>query len=160
MRTLHSWAAVAGLGALAALLAFTGQALSEKPAAKDKPTTLQGRIAADSKLAEADVAKMLAALGPAIRDRLAAGDKVDLPGLGVFRVVRVPDHRDLVNGRPATVPGSNYIDFKPYGSLADAANAPGAVPEETVPPFEFNPLPGQTKSLHVPDERMPNVRTR
>lgn len=160
MCTLHSWAAVAGLGALAALLAFTGQALSEKPAAKDKPTTLQGRIAADSKLAEADVAKMLAALGPAIRDRLAAGDKVDLPGLGVFRVVRVPDHRDLVNGRPATVPGSNYIDFKPYGSLADAANAPGAVPEETVPPFEFNPLPGQTKSLHVPDERMPNVRTR
>ena len=63
-----------------------------------------------------------------------------------------------MNGRPAVVAATNYVDFVPSGGLVDAANAPGAVPQETVPPFEFNPLPGQTKSLHVPDDRMPNVR--
>jgi nucleoid DNA-binding protein len=164
MRKLHAWAATAVLGAVVAVLAFAAPAFSDKPAAKDnakdKPTTLNGRIAADSKVSEGDVAKVLAALGPAVRDRLAAGEKVELPGLGAFRVVHIPEHRDLVDGRPALVPGSNYVDFTPFGGLIDAANAPGAVPQETVPPFEFNPLPGQTPSQHVPFERMPNIRTR
>ena len=163
MRNVHKWTAAAVLGAVVAVLALASPAFSDKqPAAKDKekPTTLKGRIAADTKLSEDEVAKVLAALGPAIRDRIAAGDKVELPGLGSFRVVHIPDHRDLVNGRPTLVAGSNYIDFAPIGGLVDAANAAAAVPQETVPPFEFNPLPDQTKSLHVPDERMPNVRTR
>ena len=79
MRKLHMWAAAAVLGAVVAVLAFAapragqaGPADKDKPAAKDKPkekpTTLQGRIAADTKLSEEDVDKVLAALGPAIRD--------------------------------------------------------------------------------------------
>ena len=163
MRKLHHWVAPALFGAVVAVLAFASPAFSDKPAAKekkDKPTTLAGRVAADSKVSEEEVAKVLAVLGPAVRDRLAAGERVELPGLGVFRVVHIPEHRDLVDGRPALVAGSNTVDFLPYGNMVEAANAPGAVPQETVPPFEFNPLPGQTKSLHVPDERMPNVRTR
>jgi len=34
------------------------------------------------------------------------------------------------------------------------------VPESTVLPFQFIPLPDQTKSLHVPGERMPTIRVR
>ena len=127
---------------------------------KEKPTTLKGRIAAETKLAEADVAKMLDALGPMVADQLASGERVELPGLGVLRVVHVPQHRDLIGGRPAFVAGNNYVDFVPDAGLVQAANAPGAVPQATVPPFEYTILPGQTPSQHVPDERMPNVRVR
>jgi nucleoid DNA-binding protein len=127
---------------------------------KEKPATLKERIATETKLAEADVAKMLDALGPAVRDQLARGERVELPGLGVLRVVHVPQHRDLIGGRPALVAGNNYVDFLPDAGLVQAANAPGAVPQATVPPFQYNPLPGQTPSQHVPDERMPNVRVR
>jgi len=49
-----------------------------------------------------------------------------LQGLGVFRVVRVPEHRDLVDGRPAVIAATNYVDFKPFGGLVDAANAAAA----------------------------------
>lgn len=159
MRNLHRGAAV---GVLAAVLAFAAPGLSEKSAAgeKDKPTSFTGRIAADAKVPEEEVARVLAALGPAVRDQLAQGDRVELPGLGVFRVVRIAEHRDLVGGRPALIAANNYVDFTPAGGVADAANAAGAVPQATVQPFEFNPLPGQTKSQHVPNERMPNVRTR
>jgi nucleoid DNA-binding protein len=159
MRKLHRGAAV---GVLAAVLAFTAPGLSEKSAAgeKDKPASFTGRIAADAKVPEEEVARVLTALGPAVRDQLAQGERVDLPGLGVFRVVRIPEHRDLVGGRPAVIAANNYVDFTATGVLVDAANAAGAVPQDTVQPFEFNPLPGQTKGLHVPNERMPNVRTR
>ena len=85
---------------------------------------------------------------------------MELKGLGTLRVVRVPEHRDLVDGRPATIPASNYVDFLPAGGLVEAANAPGAVPQDTVPPFQYVPLPDQTKGLRTPEERMPNVRTR
>ncbi|HVS37734.1 MAG TPA: HU family DNA-binding protein [Gemmataceae bacterium] len=137
----------------------------DKAAAKDKekpkapPTsTLQGRIAAQTKLSEDDVNKVLKALGPALRDDLAHGGLVELPGLGTFRVVRIAAHRDLVNGRPAMIEASNYVEFLPSGGLVDAANAAGAVPQDTVQPFQFNPLPNQTKSLVMPDDRMPNIR--
>jgi nucleoid DNA-binding protein len=162
MRKLNKWAVVAVLGAAAGLLAFAAPALSEKPAAKDKQkaATIPGRISSQTKVAEEDVLKVIDALGPAVREHLAKGEVVELPGLGAFRVVRIPEHRDLIGGRPVTVPGVNSVEFVPTGQFVDASNAAGAIPQETVPPFEFRPLPDQTKSLHVPDERMPNVRTR
>lgn len=95
-----------------------------------------------------------------MRDDLARGGRVELPGLGVFRVVRIAQHRDLVDGRPATIEASNYVEFLASGGLIDAANAPDAVPQTTVLPFQFIPLPDQTKSQHVPDERMPIIRVR
>ena len=101
---------------------------------------------------------MLTALGPAVREDLAAGNRVEMPGLGVFRVVRIAAHRDLVDGRPANIEASNYVEFVASGGLVDAANAATAVPADTVLPFQFNPLPDQTKSLHMPDNRMPNIR--
>ncbi len=173
MRKLHGWAAAGVLTAVVAGLAFAEPvpppdkpADKDKPAAKDKekpkerPTTIPGRIAAETKLKEEDVVKVLTALGPAVRDDLARGGRVELPGLGVFRVVRIAQHRDLVDGRPATIEASNYVEFLASGGLIDAANAPDAVPQTTVLPFQFIPLPDQTKSQHVPDERMPIIRVR
>ena len=125
---------------------------------KERSTTLQGRIAAETKLAEDDVDKVLAALGPALREDWPAARRSRCPASASSASCAFAEHRDLVNGRPALIEASNYVEFLPSGGLVDAANAPGAVPQDTVQPFEFNPLPGQTKSLLVPDDRMPNVR--
>ncbi len=163
MRKLNKWAALGALGVAAAVLAFASPALSEKLTVKEKQkaATIPGRISSQTKVPVEDVVKVLEALGPVVRERLASGAVVSLPGLGVFRVVRIPEHRDLIDGRPAVVPGVNNVEFLPDGMVVGAANAANAVPQETVPPFIYNPLPDQTKSLHVPDEqRMPNVRTR
>jgi nucleoid DNA-binding protein len=161
----HWWALGALLGTLGLGLALNPSAGAQAPRdaakepAKDKEVTLKGQIAAASKLGEDDVEKMLKALGPAIRDQLRNGREVELPGLGRFRVVRVPDHKDLVNGRPATIAGSNNVEFLPVGEMVNAANSSGAVPAETVPPFEYNPLPGQTKAPRQPTNRAPTTRT-
>jgi nucleoid DNA-binding protein len=162
MRKLHKWVAVGVFGAVAGVLAFASPALSEKLTAKDKEkaATITGRISLETKVSEEDVAKVIEALGPAIREHLAKGEVIDLPGLGAFRVVRIPDHRDLVGGRPVVVLGGNSVEFVPSDRLVDAANAANAVPQETVPPFEYNPLPNQTKSVRSADERAPKVRTR
>ena len=162
MHKRNKWAAVGVLGVVAGVLTFASPALSEKLIAKDKQkaTTIAGRISLETKLSEEDVGKVIKALGPAVREHLANGEVVDLPALGAFRVVRVPQHRDLVGGRPAVIPGVNSVEFVPDSGLVDAANAASAVPQETVPPFEYNPLPDQTKSLRTPDERAPKVRTR
>jgi nucleoid DNA-binding protein len=157
MRKRHGWA-LAALAASLGVVVFASAAFSDNKSKKSE--TLKGRVAASSKVSEEDVAKVFEALGPAIRDKLASGETVELPGLGVFRVVRVPEHRDLVNGRPATINPANYVEFVPAGGLDAAANAPGAAPAETVPEFRYEPLPGQTPSMKLPDERMPNVRTR
>jgi nucleoid DNA-binding protein len=140
-----------------------GVATNPKVKAENKQTsdTLAGRIAAGTKLKEEDVTKVIAALGPIVRDKLRNGERVELPGLGVFRVVRIPEHKDLIDGRPGTIAATNYVEFLPVSELVDAANSADATPAVTVPPFEFHPLPDQTKSEKVPPLiRMPNVRTR
>ena len=128
----------------------------QKPAAG----SLKGQIAANTKLEEADIEKVLRELGPAISARIANGDRVDLPGLGTFRVVRVPEHKDLVDGRPATIAAVNYVEFVPEQGLVNASNAPGAVPSVVVPPFEYHPLKNQVPSQKVPDNRVPSTRIR
>jgi nucleoid DNA-binding protein len=151
---------------LAAILALVAPALSqqrpEAPTARrpQGPLTLRQRIATESKLSLEDVDKVLKVLGPAVQDMLARGETVDVTNLGRFRVVRIPQHRDMVNGRPATIPAVNYVEFLPTGGVVDAANAPGAEPVETVPQFEYDPLPNQVKGLKSPNSRVPTTRTR
>jgi nucleoid DNA-binding protein len=175
MRKAH-WLVLGGLAAsfgLAFVLAAQAQA-PRKDGPAPPPVILPGeparkpianlplprRLAAETKLTEEQVNKVLEALGPAVRDALARGEQIELPGLGTFRVVRVPQHRDLVNGRPATISGVNSVEFLPVGGLVGAANSDNAVPNEVVPPFEFNPLPNQIKGQRVGEVRMPNIRTR
>jgi nucleoid DNA-binding protein len=173
MRKLQWGVLVALVGTLGLVLGLAAPARSQRPqpgkpgqpARPNQPKekekeTLKGRLARVTRLPEQDVTKLLAELGPAVRDQLAAGNQVELPGLGTFRVVRVPEHRDLVGGRPAVIPASNNVEFLPAGSIVNAANGPGAVPAVTVPPFEYNPLPQQTPGQKVGNTRTPNTRIR
>ena len=159
MRKAHWWGLGALVGTLGLVVAATAQqAGQQRPADKRQPATFQGRMLAATRLPEADLKKFLAALGPAVSGTLASGQSVEIPGLGTFRVVRIPEHRDMVNGRPAVIDGSNYVEFLPAGGLTGAANGPGAVPAVTVPPFQYVPLPNQTPSMRVPGNRTPNTR--
>lgn len=159
MRKAH-WGGVAALiGALGLLLAGSGSVHSQRLGQTTvRPATLKGKIVAATKLSEEDVGKVLDALGPAVRDLLGAGQQVDLPNMGTFRVVRIPEHRDMVNGRPATIAAANYVEFVSSARFAESANLPGVKPAETVPPFEYNPLPDQIKGLKTGSSRIPGTR--
>jgi nucleoid DNA-binding protein len=153
------WLALVGLvGGMALLLGVAKPALSQKP--PEARQTLKDRLVSATKLPETDVQKMLTALGPAMRDHLRSGGQLELPGLGTFRIVSVPAHRDLVAGRPATVGASNNVEFLPSADLKSAANAAGAVPAETVPPFEYIVDPYHVPSQRIGTTRQTGTRTR
>ena len=157
MRKPH-WLALGAL-VVALGLSFTVTSLAQPPRPPER-LPLTAAVAKKSKLPEDDVKAMREALGPIVREKLAIGETVELPGLGTIRVVRVPEHKDLVQGRPATISAVNNVEFVPVPEVVQAANAPGAVPAVTVPAFEYDPLPGQTRSQRAPYVRMPNDRIR
>jgi nucleoid DNA-binding protein len=132
-------------------------ARSSKPPSKDDP--LATRVARATKVSEQDVNKVINALGAAVQEDLKRGKTVSFPGLGTFRVVSVPAHRDLQQGRPVVVPARNSVEFLAGGELESAANSSTAVPAEAVPPFQYVPLPNQIKGQKDPGTRAPNVRT-
>jgi nucleoid DNA-binding protein len=158
------WLALAILaGALGALMPLAAPAQPQKPSQKPRAEeTLGQRVARESKLTEEQVARVLTAMGPAIRDELIKGKSVSLPGLGVFRVVRVGEHKDIEagSGRPVRVPARNTVEFLASEGLGDAANGPSVVPAETVPGFQYNPLLNQTPSQKVPQMKTEGTRTR
>jgi nucleoid DNA-binding protein len=151
--------------ALGTLLAAVWLALSwampvHSQGEKKKEETFEQRVAKKAKVAEEDVLKTLQALAPIIKVELQNGRSVNLPGLGTFRVARVPQHRDMADGKVVNVAGRNYVEFLAAGDLDEAANADGVQPAVTVPPMEFNPLPGQTPSMKAGRTRVPATRTR
>jgi nucleoid DNA-binding protein len=158
MSKFHQGALAALVLTLVGLLALAAPAWSQlavrEPPSLKEPATLKGRLARAVDVPDEKIDKFLKALGPAVAAQLAKGEKVELQGLGTFRVVRVPEHRDLVNGRPVMIEASNYVEFIPTAGLVDASNAPGAVPQDTVPIWRFDPLPGDS----APSNRLPNVR--
>ena len=164
MRKAHRWGLAALVGTLALVVAATAQQAGppakQRPAAdKKQPATFQGRMLTATKLQEKDLQKFLTALGPAISASISSGQSVNIPGLGTFRVVRIPEHRDMAaGGRPIVVTGTNYVEFLPAGNLTSAANAPGAAPAVTVPQFEYVPLPNQTPGMRVPGTRTVSPR--
>jgi nucleoid DNA-binding protein len=157
MRKPH-WLALGAL-VVALGLSFTVTSLAQPPRPPER-LPLPAAVAKKSKLSEDDVKAMLEALGPIVREKLANGETVELPGLGTIRVVRIPEHKDMVQGRPATITAVNNVEFLPVPEVVQAANAPGAVPAVTVPVFEFDPLPGQTRSQRAPYVRTPGDRIR
>jgi nucleoid DNA-binding protein len=144
-------------GVIVLALGWTGPARSQRPIVLDP---LPRDIAKRTEVDEADVAKVLNALGPALARQIAAGREVSVPGLGSFRVVRIPENKSLVGGRPTTIPPRNYVEFLPDDGVVQASNSPDARPSVTVPPFEYIPLPGQTPSQKVPSGRTPSTRIR
>jgi nucleoid DNA-binding protein len=118
----------------------------------EEAMTLPQRVARAAKVSEETAGRMFEALGPAIREELRRGKSVSIPGLGTFRVVRVAEHKDLKNGRPVTIPASNTIEFLGEGDAIQSVNT-DAQPAETVPAFQYNPLPNAN-----PGQKMPLIR--
>ncbi|MBY0230899.1 MAG: HU family DNA-binding protein [Gemmataceae bacterium] len=143
--------------ALLALLGV-GLALAQTVVGGGKPKTppsVKEGVADRTKYKEAAVEKMLKALGPAVSEQLAAGRTVELPGLGILRVVLVKEGKDIDrNGKPVIVPARRYVEFVAAADLDAAANAPGAVPAKTVEPYEFRVNPG-----HVPGTKTDGIKT-
>lgn len=84
-------------------------------------TELVAKIAAESGLSKKDSEKALNASLNAITDALAAGDKVQLVGFGIFdvkeraaRIGRNPKTKEAINIPPTKVPR-----FKPGKALRD-----------------------------------------
>jgi nucleoid DNA-binding protein len=139
-------------------IAVLGQAQTQE---RPKEETLTQRLARRTALSEQNVDRFLAALGPAIREELEKGKQVNLPGLGTFRVVRVQEHRDMVEGgRPVIVPATNTIEFLATGEALSSANSAEAVPAVSVPPFQYIVLPGQTPGQKAPRTHVPSSRVR
>jgi nucleoid DNA-binding protein len=126
----------------------------------DKDETLLGQLAKSAKLSEDHANRFFNALGPAIQAELQRGREVNVPGLGTFRVVQIEEHRDLRDGRPVIVAATNTVEFIPSVKVAVSANSPSAKPEESVPPFQYIVLPGQTPSQRAAKTRAPTTRTR
>ena len=147
------------LGVLAAAglsLGLAGMVYSQKQEAP----TFEQRLAKAAGVNEETAAKLLKALGPGIMAEVKRGGEVVLDGLGTFKVVRIPEHKDLQGGRPVTIAATNYVVFLPANALVNEANEEGVKPATTVPPFEYIPLPNQTPSQKTGRTRVPPVRTR
>jgi nucleoid DNA-binding protein len=158
MRKQH-WLALGGLVAGVAIgLGVAGSARSQLP--PPPPRSLPTELRQTTGLEEAQVLKLLNALGPEISRQLAAGREVSLPGLGTFRVVQMEATRALEAGRPTTEPARNFVEFIPDAAVERAASAPGATPAVFVPTFQYVPLPNQTPSTRVPQQRVPYSRVR
>lgn len=150
------------IGVLGLALVWTASAHSQRTKPAEEAGLAKG-IAKRAGLKEADVNKVLQAMGPAVRDELTRGRTVTIQGLGTFRVVRIAEHKDMIlggrsGGTPVVVPGVNSVEFLAAGEVVSAANAPGAVPAEVVPPFEYVPLPGQTPGQKMGRTRVPSSR--
>jgi nucleoid DNA-binding protein len=151
------WALAGLMGALALVVVVAAQAqvVTGKPT-----TTLKGDVVKASKQKDEVVDKIFKALGPAFRAQLQAGRTVEVPGVGSFRVVRVSEYKDLVGGRPTTVPARSYVEYAPAGDVTTAANAPGTVPAKTVQGYEFRVNPSAAPGLKNEGTRNPGIRTR
>jgi nucleoid DNA-binding protein len=154
MRKAH-WG---GLAVLLATLALTAQAqvtTDDRKVPEFKPD-----VARRAKEKRKTVDKIFNALGPAMRQQLSNGREVEIPGVGIFRIVRVNAYRDLVQGIPAVIPARSYVEFVPAAELNNAANAPGAVPARTVDGYQFRVNPNAASGLKTEGNRVPRTRTR
>jgi nucleoid DNA-binding protein len=153
------WLALAVLLATMGLVAGQSTTKTARPK-ENKEETIPQRIAKETKLTEQQAEKFYNAIGSAIREQLQRGKSVAVPGLGTFRVVRVAEHKDITGGgRPVTIPAFNTVEFVGTLEVSDGVNAEGVTPAETVPPFQYITLPGQTPGqkqgrTHAPSQRV------
>jgi nucleoid DNA-binding protein len=155
---------------LALFLGVVGIVYPQRPPTNLRPgtqvqagsgTPLVTRVANRTKLPEVTVKKILDAMGLEVLAEMQRGGAETLPNLGKMRIVRIPEHKDMERGtgRVITAAGRNYVVFDPEGDVASAANIANVVPNEVVPQFEYNVLPGQTPSPKAGRTRVPPIRT-
>jgi nucleoid DNA-binding protein len=168
MNRMKWWSLAFLLGGLGLGLNWTAEAQIPRPGPNKAPAvapavgagTLEQEVAKAARLKEEEVQRVFKALGPLVTARLRAGQAVDLAGLGTLRIVRVEEHKDLVGGQPARIPGVNRLEFLPTGNLDNAANAPGTIPNVTVPPQEFIVNPNANPGLKTEYTKTGRTRTR
>jgi nucleoid DNA-binding protein len=145
-----------GLAALLVVLGLAAHA-QYQPAAKGPPE-FKGDLAKRAKQKKKVIQEVLDALGPAMAEQLRGGKQVEIDGVGTFRVVKVGEYRDLVNGLPTTIPARNYVEFIPAPALNTAANGAGAIPSRTVEGYEFRVNPNSNPGIRTPDTKVPRSR--
>ncbi len=152
------WALATVVVALGGLIPMEASAQLQKPRPE---LSVNQRLAREARVTEAQAARVFNALGPVLRDELKKGNTVSIPGLGTLRVVRIAEHRDMEigTGRVLRIPAKNTVEFLAGEALGEAANSATAVPAETVPAFERDPLPDQTKGQKVPPTRSEGLRS-
>jgi len=128
------------------------------PQERPRTQTFNGRIGQLSKVPEDDVNKAMQALGPVMREELSKGNSVTLAGIGTFRIVKLPEYRDLKDGKPVVIPARNTVEFIPDDGMRGAANSDNAIPAVVVPAFEYNAMPGQTPGQKMGRTRVGDVR--
>lgn len=152
------WTLAVLVGSLALVMAVQAQVESKKP-----PRSFHAELAAEAKVKEEVVERVIKAIGPVVRAQLRAGREVTISGVGSLRIVQIGEHRDLVDGRPATIAARNIVEFVGTPETEVAANAPGVVPSRVIEGYEFriNPRsnPGiRTDSIRTPDMRVPYIK--
>jgi DNA-binding protein HU-beta len=80
------------------------------------------RLAQDCELTKATAEKVLNSTLGAIRDAVAAGDKVTLMGFGTFAVSEraAREGRNPQSGKVISIPAKKVVKFKAGAKLADA----------------------------------------
>lgn len=153
------WALAVLVGSLAlAVVASAQVAATKKP-----PRSFNADLAAEAKVKEEVIERVIKAIGPVVRAQLRAGRQVDIPGVGSLQIIQIGEHRELVDGRPGTIAARNIVEFVGTPETEAAANAPGVVPARVIEGYEFriNPRsnPGiRTDTVRTPDMRVPNNR--
>lgn len=150
------------LGGLLSLLVLgiTLTARAQVVSTLPKRQTLEERLVKETKVKKTDVAKILKALGPALREQLQQDGKIDVPGLGIIRVLRITEYKDLVNGLPTTIPARNYVEIEADSAANRAVNQPGVPPARTIQGYEFRVNPNASPGIKTQDRRVPRTRTR
>jgi nucleoid DNA-binding protein len=147
---------IAGMSAYVMLQPASAQ--QAKPIPKNE--TFVQRLARYSDVKEKDAERCIQNIGKALMEDLRQGRTDTIPGLGSFRIVRVAESKDLVNGRPATIPAYNVVEFSPEEGIAETANGENIEASVYVPSFKYILLPGQTPGQRIPSSRMPSSRMR
>jgi nucleoid DNA-binding protein len=146
---------LAGVAAYAVLSKAEAQTQTKVIA---KNETFAQRVARYADVKDKDAEQCIRVIGKALLEDLKQGKTDALPGFGSFRIVRVGESKDLVNGRPVSTAAYNVVEFSPDEGVSDAANADNVEAAKFVPAFKYNILPGQTPGQKMPSSRMPSSR--
>jgi nucleoid DNA-binding protein len=146
---------------LVLLLGAAGVVYSQQTANAPPTAALANAVAIRAKLPVKTVEKVLEALVPEILFQIERGDIVDLPKLGKIRLVRIAEHKDMERGtgRVINIAARNYVTLDTDKEVDKAANAAGVQPNEVVPQFQYNIMPGQTPGQKVGNFKVPSTRT-
>jgi len=74
---------------------------------------------------QAEAGKMLKAVEVSITDQLRNGEKVTLPGVGIFSVKERKERmgRNPATGESIKIPAAKSVGFKPVKSIRDSLNS-------------------------------------